>query len=187
MHTNDTLSSDYKAGYTVWNTSAGCKKCDAHYNIRYSQCVSDNRHLHTVISKHYKLNIWYDHILNITSVKTTCAVLNRQVMPKLKHAYHPHHEVWEDSDPQSGEKKGEHKEILPAWLRTVWHGEVQQHQDWPWDDELHSVHSALCRKKETAQLIHCAIKGIWLARNTVYHEAVHMPGGPCNSLNECLA
>lgn len=80
-------------------------------------------------------------------VYSSNGVVNRRVMLnlKLKHTHHPHHEVWEDSYPHSGEKKGKHEEILPAWLSTVWHSEVQQHQDRPRNDQLHSVHSASCR------------------------------------------
>lgn len=45
--------------------------------------------------------------------------------------HHPHHEVGEDSDPDSGEDEGEHEVLLPAWLGTVGDGEEKQQQQGP--------------------------------------------------------
>lgn len=48
-----------------------------------------------------------------------------------KLTYHPHHEVGEDGDPQSGQNEGQHEAFLPASFGTVWDGEVEQQEQRP--------------------------------------------------------
>ena len=48
-------------------------------------------------------------------------------------AYHPDHDVGEDSYPESGEEEGQHEEPLPARFGTVGHSEEEQEEQGPGD------------------------------------------------------
>lgn len=50
---------------------------------------------------------------------------------KTVSTYHPHHEVGEDGDPQSGQDEGQHEAFLPASFGTVWDSKIEQQEQGP--------------------------------------------------------
>lgn len=71
----------------------------------------------------------------------------------LLHTYHPHHEVGEQGNPESGEDECQHKAFLPAWFGAVWNCGKQQEYQWPCQKPFNFVHFSICRKKERNSLI----------------------------------
>lgn len=65
--------------------------------------------------------------------------------------YHPHHEVGEDGDPQSGGHKGDHEPAVPAWLNAVRHSAVEQEAQRPRDHPLHPRTAATCEEQGVGQ------------------------------------
>ena len=59
--------------------------------------------------------------------------------------HQPHHQVGEDSDPQRGNDKGEHEELLPAGLAAVGDGDAQEEDERPGEHPLDFVPFCLCR------------------------------------------
>lgn len=45
--------------------------------------------------------------------------------------HHPHHEVGEDGDPQSGQDERQHEAFLPASFGTVGDGKIEQQEQRP--------------------------------------------------------
>lgn len=61
--------------------------------------------------------------------------------------HHPHHEVGEDGDPQSGQDEGQHEAVLPASFGTVRDGKIEQQQQRPWEQPFYFVTNIPCSRK----------------------------------------
>lgn len=62
----------------------------------------------------------------------------------FKCPHHPHHEVGEDGDPQSGQDEGQHEALLPASFGTVWDGKEEQQEQRPREQPFHFVANVPC-------------------------------------------
>lgn len=61
--------------------------------------------------------------------------------------HHPHHEVGEDGDPQSGQDEGQHEAFLPASFGTVRDGKIEQQEQRPWEQPFYFVTNTPCSRK----------------------------------------
>lgn len=64
-----------------------------------------------------------------------------------KRTHHPHHEVGEDGDPQSGQNEGQHEAFLPASFGTVGDGEIEQQEKRPREQPFYLVANVPCSRK----------------------------------------
>lgn len=69
------------------------------------------------------------------------------------HTYHPHHEVGEQGNPESGQDECQHKALLPAWFAAVWNCGKEQEYQWPCQKPFNFVHFSICRTKERNGLV----------------------------------
>lgn len=67
----------------------------------------------------------------------------------FKPTHHPHHEVGEDGDPQSGQNEGQHEALLPASFGTVWDGEEEQEEQRPREQPFYFVANVPCSSEMT--------------------------------------
>lgn len=71
----------------------------------------------------------------------------------FKCTHHPHHEVGEDGDPQSGQDEGQHEALLPASFGTVWDGEEEQQEQRPREQPFHFVANVPCSSEKMQVVI----------------------------------
>lgn len=74
------------------------------------------------------------------------------VQSPATYTYHPHHEVGEQGNPESGQDECQHKALLPAWFAAVWNCGKQHKYQWPCQKPFNFVHFSICRTKERNSL-----------------------------------
>lgn len=68
-------------------------------------------------------DLWGKYLLISTSRRANLGITGG--------THHPHHEVGEDGDPQSGQDERQHEAFLPASFGTVGDGKIEQQEQRP--------------------------------------------------------